>query len=40
MKARYPQLDWRIMDVRDLRTNAESLGGSGTWDVIIDKGAS
>ncbi|WFD34271.1 hypothetical protein MCUN1_001108 [Malassezia cuniculi] len=38
MSARHPELDWRVMDVRELSENAESLGGKGSCDAIIDKG--
>lgn len=38
MRARYPEQDWRVIDVRRLNAHADSLGGTGTWDVIIDKG--
>lgn len=38
MRARHPTQDWRVMDVRRLYENADSLGGLGSWDVIIDKG--
>lgn len=38
MQARYPDLDWRVMDIRELREHAEELGGLDSWDVIIDKG--
>lgn len=42
MRAKYPQpeLSWHVMDVRELAENAEghALGGSGTFDAIIDKG--
>lgn len=38
MHKRYPTMDWRVMDVRDLMENAESLGGAQTWDVVLDKG--
>jgi hypothetical protein len=39
MGKRVPELDWRVMDVRELRENASELGGAGSWDVIIDKGS-
>lgn len=38
MRARVPELDWRIMDIRELEQHASTLGGPGTWDVIVDKG--
>ncbi|KAK0552494.1 hypothetical protein OC846_002898, partial [Tilletia horrida] len=38
MKERHPDQDWRVMDVRKLREHSDELGGSGSWDVIIDKG--
>jgi len=38
MRHRVPELDWRVMDIRDLCEHADELGGPGTWDVIIDKG--
>lgn len=38
MHKRYPTMDWRVMDVRHLMENAESLGGAQTWDVVLDKG--
>ncbi|WFD21250.1 hypothetical protein MCAP1_003511 [Malassezia caprae] len=38
MQQRVPELDWRVMDIRELCENADDLGGPGTWDVIIDKG--
>ncbi|WFD32842.1 hypothetical protein MSPP1_003893 [Malassezia sp. CBS 17886] len=38
MKARQPQLDWRVMDIRELREHSDELGGPASWDAIIDKG--
>lgn len=38
MRQRYPELDWRVMDVRTLAEHAAELGGTHSWDVIIDKG--
>ncbi|UZJ52654.1 hypothetical protein CBS101457_001974 [Exobasidium rhododendri] len=38
MKDRFPQMDWRVMDVRELGDRAVELGGRGTWDVVLDKG--
>lgn len=38
MQKRFPELEWRVMDIRELQEHAEELGGPGTWDVIIDKG--
>lgn len=38
MQQRVPELDWRVMDIRELCEHANELGGPGTWDVIIDKG--
>lgn len=38
MQQRVPELDWRVMDIRELSEHADELGGPGTWDVIIDKG--
>ena len=40
MRERVPELDWRVMDIRELKEHADELGGAGTWDVIIDKGMS
>ena len=38
MQARFPELDWRVMDIRDLDKHADKLGGPASWDVIVDKG--
>jgi EEF1A lysine methyltransferase 4 len=38
MKARFPDQDWRTMDVRELKENANQLGGKESWDIILDKG--
>lgn len=38
MKARVPEQEWKVMDIRELQEHAEELGGIGSWDVIIDKG--
>lgn len=38
MRARWPELDWRVMDVRELAEHADDLGGAHSWDVVIDKG--
>ena len=38
MRLRVPELDWRVMDIRELEQHADELGGAGSWDVIIDKG--
>lgn len=31
-------MDWRVIDVRQLKEEEEELGGKESWDVIIDKG--
>ena len=38
MRARVPELEWRVMDIRELEQHASTLGGPATWDVIVDKG--
>lgn len=38
MRERVPELDWRVMDIRELQEHAGELGGAASWDVIIDKG--
>lgn len=38
MKARFPDQDWRTMDVRELKENANQLGGKESWDIVLDKG--
>lgn len=38
MQQRAPDMEWKVMDVRELEEHADELGGKGTWDVIIDKG--
>lgn len=38
MQQRAPDMEWKVMDIRELEEHADELGGKGTWDVIIDKG--
>jgi hypothetical protein len=38
MQKRFPEMDWRVFDVRELQERSEELGGKETWDIIIDKG--
>ncbi|WFD15571.1 hypothetical protein MARU1_001593 [Malassezia arunalokei] len=38
MQTRFPELDWRVMDIRELDKHADKLGGPASWDVIVDKG--
>lgn len=35
MNTRYPDLDWRVGDVKELIENAEELGD---FDIALDKG--
>ncbi|PWN42116.1 S-adenosyl-L-methionine-dependent methyltransferase [Ceraceosorus guamensis] len=37
MRARQPETQWMVMDVRDLASRASELGGIGSWDIVIDK---
>lgn len=39
MRARQPETKWLEMDIRDLKTRADELGGAESWDVVLDKGA-
>ncbi|KDN51398.1 S-adenosyl-L-methionine-dependent methyltransferase [Tilletiaria anomala UBC 951] len=38
MQSKHPHLEWHVMDVRELKENAELLGGAASYDAIIDKG--
>jgi len=38
MKNRFPEMDWRVMDVRELGERSKELGGKDSWDVVLDKG--
>jgi hypothetical protein len=38
MQSRFPSMDWRVMDVREIKERSEELGGRESWDVVIDKG--
>lgn len=38
MRTRVPELEWRVMDIRELKQHSDELGGANSWDVIIDKG--
>lgn len=38
MHKRFPEMDWRVFDVRELQERSQELGGMESWDVIIDKG--
>ncbi|PWN98828.1 S-adenosyl-L-methionine-dependent methyltransferase [Tilletiopsis washingtonensis] len=37
MRARQPETKWLEMDIRDLKTRADELGGAESWDVVLDK---
>lgn len=38
MTARFPDVNWVEMDIRELVERADELGGPNSWDVVIDKG--
>lgn len=38
MREKHPQLEWHVLDIREMKENAELLGGVESYDAIIDKG--
>lgn len=38
MREKHPQLEWHVLDIREMKENAEMLGGAESYDAIIDKG--
>jgi 2-polyprenyl-3-methyl-5-hydroxy-6-metoxy-1,4-benzoquinol methylase len=38
MRNRFPSMQWKVMDVRELKEKCDELGGKETWDVVLDKG--
>jgi hypothetical protein len=38
MAAKHPELEWKVMDIREMRERVDELGGPESFDATIDKG--